>query len=854
MISLKTNLIVILLFMKKSILLFLVGLVFTTTQAQVSYPTLDYYLPDNVSYDPNIPKPQEVLGFMPGEWHVSHDQLVSYMEKMAAASPRITIDRRGTTFEGRPLLLLTITSPENHANIEQIKAEHQALTESGAESLNTAQMPIVTYQGMSIHGNEPSGSNAGLLAAYYLAAAQGPEIDALLDNVVVLFDPSFNPDGLQRFSYWANTNKNQNLSSDPQDREYSEVWPGGRTNHYWFALNRDWLPTELPESQARIKTYHAWHPNILTDHHEMGSNSSFFFQPGIQSRTHPLTPKLNQELTAEIGKYHAAAFDKLGSFYYTEEDYDDFYYGKGSTFPDINGSIGILFEQASSRGHVQETDNGLLTFPFTIRNQFTAFLSTLEAAQEMRVKLLDYQRDFYANSRDKAGNDAYIFGSKNDPARATHLAKLLQRHKIDVYTPSESYSTKDLSFDPKSSYVVPKSQKHSRLLKGMFEKRTSFEDSLFYDISAWSFQLAFNLDFSDSAPASLAGSKIDSVQLATPLTLAQSSYAYMLPWGNYYAPKALNAILNKGLRAKVALQPFTADGMDYDYGTVMIPVQNQSLNAEELQKFLDKVAKDAHLTIDPIKSGLTDGIDLGSRKFEALKPQKIALLVGDGISSYDAGEIWHLLDTRFDISITKLDTRNLNRSDLNKYTTIIMPTSGWGGGLDEAAGDKIAAWVRNGGTLIGFKNAARWIKRQGLIDYTTVSTENPAKNISFEQRRDFNGAQVIGGAIFTATLDRSHPIAFGYDNNRISLFRDTTLFIEADETSYKNPVQYTDEPLAAGYISSINYEAIKGTRPFVHQGAGRGNVLIFTDNTNFRAFWYGTSKLFINGIFFSEQM
>ena len=177
MISLKTNLIVILLFMKKSILLFLVGLVFTTTQAQVSYPTLDYYLPDNVSYDPNIPKPQEVLGYMPGEWHVSHDQLVSYMEKMAAASPRISIDRRGTTFEGRPLLLLTITSPENHANIEQIKAEHQALTESGAEDLNTAQMPIVTYQGMSIHGNEPSGSNAGLLAAYYLAAAQGPEID-----------------------------------------------------------------------------------------------------------------------------------------------------------------------------------------------------------------------------------------------------------------------------------------------------------------------------------------------------------------------------------------------------------------------------------------------------------------------------------------------------------------------------------------------------------------------------------------------------------------------------------------------------------------------------------------------------
>ena len=840
--------------MKQTLLRVFLLLFIPFSYAQVSHPTLDYYLPDNVSYNPEIPTPQELLGYVPGEWHVSHDLLVSYMEKMAAASPRITIENRGRTFEGRPILLLTVTSPENHSNIAAIKKQHAALTKSGSESLDTDSMPIVTYQGMSIHGNEASGSNAGLLAIYYLAAAEGAAIDSLLDNVVILFDPSFNPDGLQRFSYWANTNKNQSLTSDPQDREYREVWPGGRYNHYWFDLNRDWLPAELPESQARIKTYHDWHPNILTDHHEMGSNSSFFFQPGIQSRTHPLTPKLNQELTAEIGKYHAAAFDKIGSFYYTEEDYDDFYYGKGSTFPDINGSIGILFEQASSRGHIQETDNGLLTFPFTVRNQFTAFLSTLEAAQAMRTKLLNYQRDFYTNSRSEAGSDAYVFGSKNDPARAAHLAKLLQRHKIEVFEADSDYESKNLKFNKGSSYVVPKNQKHSRLLKGMFETRTSFEDSLFYDISAWSFPLAFNLDFNDAAPVSLAGSKIDSVMLPKPLTLAKSEYAYILPWGNYYAPQALNQILNAGLRAKVGLQPFTAGGITYDYGSVMIPVQNQKMNAEALNQFLDQVAKEAHLTIDPVKTGLTEGIDLGSRKFIALQPQKIALLVGDGINATDAGEIWHLLDTRFHISITKLDTRNLGRADLSKYTTLIMPTSGWGGGIDESSADKISEWVRSGGNLIGFKNAAKWIKRQGLIDFTEVETENPAKDVTFEQRNDFNGAQVIGGAIFKAKLDRSHPIAFGYDSSEINLFRDTTLFIEPDETSYKNPILYTEEPLVSGYISKINYEALKGTRPFVQQGVRSGNVIVFTDNTNFRAFWYGTSKLFMNAIFLSEAM
>ena len=821
--------------------------------AQVTNPSLDYYLPQNVSYDKTIPTPQDILGYVPGTWHISHDLLLNYMEKIAEASPRISLERRGQTFEGRPLVLLTITSPENHSNIETIKKQHLALTEENSNNLNTQNMPIVTYQGMSIHGNEASGANAGLLAVYYLAAAQGTQIDSLLKNTIILFDPSFNPDGLQRFSYWANTNKNVTLTADPQDREYDEIWPGGRSNHYWFDLNRDWLPAQLPESQARIKTFHDWHPNILTDHHEMGSNSTFFFQPGIPSRTHPLTPKLNQKLTAEIGKYHAKAFDKIGSLYYTEEDYDDFYYGKGSTFPDINGSIGILFEQASSRGHLQETENGILTFPFTIRNQFTAFLATLEAAQEMRTQLLDYQRDFYSNSRAEVSKDAYIFGSKTDPARATLLAKLLERHHIEIYKTKENVTLENLSFTTESSYVVPKNQKHSRLLQAMFEKRVSFEDSLFYDISAWSFPLAFNLDFKDDVSTSLAGERLDRIEFKQPLTLSHSDYAYLLPWGNYYAPKALNQILNKGLRAKVAMQPFTLEGNVYDYGTLMIPVQNQVLNKEELNQFLDTLAKESHLTISPVKSGLTEGIDLGSRKFEALKPLKIALLVGEGISSLDAGEIWHLLDTRFEISITKIDTRNLSRTDLKKYTTLIIPGSR-GSDITDDEADKIRDWLRDGGTLIGFKNAARWIKRQGIADFSTKEIDNPAENVSFEQRDDFNGAQVIGGAIFKAKLDRSHPIAFGYDSEFINLFRDTTLFIEADETSYKNPVLYTDEPLVSGYISNLNLEALKNTRPFVHQSYGSGDVLLFTDNTNFRAFWYGTTKLFMNSLFFSKAM
>jgi hypothetical protein len=382
----------------KKICLLLLALIYFNASSQDYHVSLDYFLPNNISYNSEIPTPASVIGHELGDWHITHDKLLQYMYRLAESSDRISIENRGETFEGRPLILLYITAPKNQKNLQEIRKKHISLTEKGADNIEVSNLPIIVYQGFSIHGNEPSGSNAALAVAYYLAAAQGPEIELLLNKSVILFDPSYNPDGLQRFAYWANMHKGKNINPDPNDREYNEIWPGGRTNHYWFDMNRDWLPVQLPESQARIKTFHDWYPNILTDHHEMGTNSTFFFQPGIPSRTNPLTPNKNQELTGEIGKYHAKDLNKIGSLYYSKESFDDFYYGKGSTFPDINGGIGILFEQASSRGHAQESENGVLTFPFTIRNQFTAALSTLEAAIEMREEILNYQKTFYINN------------------------------------------------------------------------------------------------------------------------------------------------------------------------------------------------------------------------------------------------------------------------------------------------------------------------------------------------------------------------------------------------------------------------------------------------------------------------
>ena len=841
--------------MKKYTLLVVVLLLGISKNIAQDYSVnLDYYLPTNVSYNPNIPTPKSSIGHQVGDWHITHDKLVQYMYALASSSDRITIEDRGATFEGRPLLLLTITSANNHLNIETIRQQHLELTQKEPSTTNINEMPIVVQQGFSIHGNEPSGSNAALAVAYYLAAAQGPAIDTLLNNTVILFDPSYNPDGLQRFAYWANTNKSKNINPDPNDREYDEVWPGGRTNHYWFDMNRDWLPVQLPESRARIATFHKWMPNILTDHHEMGTNSSFFFQPGIPSRTHPLTPQQNQDLTGEIGTYHATAFDKIGSFYYSKESFDDFYYGKGSTFPDINGSIGILFEQASSRGHAQESVNGILTFPFTIRNQFTAALSTLEAAVAMRQKILSYQQEFYQQAfKEAAKADAIVFGDEKDPSKAYHLAEILMRQNIQVHKIANDFTSKGKRYTRESSYAVPKNQRQHRLINAMFEKRTEFKDSLFYDVSAWTLPLAFNLDYNQNIPTNKVGEKITTLTKPGATAPKYSEYGYLMQWHDYYTPKALNMLLKKGIRAKVGMTPFTSQDKEYDYGTILIPVQNQDLSPKDIAKAIEEIVAQTGVTIDPANSGQTQKVNLGSNQFKALKLPKVAMLVGDGINPYDAGEIWHLFDQRYDMHITKLDTKNFRRVDISKYTDIIMPATR-GNALNKDAAKKLKTWVQNGGTLIGYKSAGKWLEKNEFMKMTFKSNKTTATDISFEQRSNYNGAQYIGGAIFQTTLDRSHPIAFGHKNKNLPVFRNTTLFIEADKNSYNNPIKYTASPLLSGYISLPNLELLKNTVPFKKAKLGRGNVLYFTDNTNFRAFWYGTNKLLMNAIFFGDHM
>lgn len=839
------------------------AILFSITFCFAQSQPLTYYLPD-ISYDESIPTPESFFGYQIGDWHLSHDRQYAYMKELAALSPRITLTEYARTYEQRPLIYLTITSEENHQNLDEIQARHVQLSDPAQSGdLNTAEMPLVLYQGFSIHGNEPSGGNAAALVAYYLAAGQSDAVQELLDNVVILLDPCYNPDGFQRFSTWANMHKNQNLTGDPQDREYDEVWPRGRTNHYWFDLNRDWLLVQHPESQGRIRTFHEWKPNILTDHHEMGTSSTFFFMPGEPQRTNPVTPPRNQELTGAIARYHAAALDEIGSLYYSEEGYDDFYYGKGSTYPDGNGGIGILFEQASSRGHLQETEHGPLSFPFTIRNQVTTALSTHAAAVNLRQEILDYQRSFYSEALEEAREDerkAIVFGEAADRGRQQAFVEMLQRHQLEVYRLAEKVEAEGKSFEPEYAYIVPVEQSQYRMVRSIFDTITVFEDSLFYDVSTWTMPYAFNIPYASLKAADFSSGLLgDRVQgLGAPVVASTpdvADYAYLFEWHEYLAPRALNYLLKNGLRAKVAMETFTMEGHEFAAGTIMVPVENQERDREEIHQLMQIAARGTGVNIWPVQSGFTpEGIDLGSRDFESLHVPKVLLIVGDGVSSYEAGEVWHLLDQRFGMAVTMVETDEVSGADLDRYNVIVM-TDGNYRNISGSGADNIRQWVRNGGVLVATKDAIRWAKDKNL-GYVAIK-ERPERNYTkrpYGKLSPDSGADVIGGAIFEARIDLTHPLAFGYTRERLPVFRNHTLFLETGKNPYATPLVYTENPLLSGYISDRNEEALSNTAAALVTGTGRGKVICLADNPNFRAFWYGTNKLFANAIFFGHTI
>ena len=820
-----------------------------------------------VRYNRSIPKPEEIIGHQIGTSHTRTDQVVDYFEALASRSNRIILNDHAQTHEGRRLIHAIVTHPDNHENLETIREGNLKLSDkpNSMSDQDLNKMPLVAYLGFSIHGDEASGTEASLLLLYHLAAGSGKQIDDILKNTVIIIDPMFNPDGRDRFVNWVNGNRGRVPTSDTQDREHNQPWPRGRTNHYLFDMNRDWLPVTQPESNGRIKLFHHWRPQFLLDAHEMGSNSTFFFQPGISSRNNPNTPKGTIELANKLIPFHAKRLDSIQSMYYSQQSYDDFYYGKGSTFGDIHGSVGILFEQASSRALESETNQGRLVYAFTIRNHYMSTLGTLDGLVALRKEFLTYHRDFYATAPDAAKKNqvrGYLVSLKQNRTRAQMLIQNLQKHRIVAHELKKSMTVKQTKFNPGEAVIIPSNQPQTRFLKGIMERMTTFEDSLFYDVSAWTLPLAYGVESYElkQNPNAYIGTQLGLVELDGGMLIGgKAKSAYLMKWDRYYAPKSLYSIMDLGIRPRLTTQAFSAvvDGKEvqFDRGTIVIPVYQRDADAtitqDKIHKMMIHLAKMDHVNIYASNTASTPaGPDLGGAYQGVLQKPKVAILSGDGTSSYGVGEVWHLLNFRMGIPVSLLNAKQLSARKLSKYNTIIVP-DGFYSNLDSTDIKTLKDWVFNGGTLIATQTGSRWVVNKKILNEKLKKGGMDTLDIPYEQAPMVTGAQRIGGSIFEVSLDNTHPIAYGY-NKKTPMFRRGDTFFELSTSTAANVGRYTKNPLLSGYISEEKLKEIQNSASIIARRQGGGHVILFADNPSFRAFWYGSNGLLLNAVFFGQ--
>ncbi len=815
------------------------------------------YLPNDGDYNAQIPTPESSLGFGIGERHPRHDQVLHYLTQVAVTSPRVMIEEMGKTTQFRSQVLLTISSPENLANIEQILARRNDITASAND-------PLVVWLGYSVHGDEISGTNAAMVVAYHLAASQNKAVEDMLNDTIVVIEPSLNPDGMDRFVNWVTTHRGITENPDPNHIEHHQSWRTGRTNHFGFDLNRDWLLLSQKESQNRIPYFHQYQPNVLGDFHEMGANGSYFFQPGIPTRTHPLTPAKNTALTQLLATYHAKALDTKDRLYYSEESFDDFYYGKGSTYPDINGGIGVLFEQASSRGFQQDTVNGLLTFEYGVQNHVLTSLSTIEGAWKNQEKFKAYRENFYELAKQQASDEnfnGYIFTEDKDNYRLNAFLTKLSQHQIQAYPITQDIKIQDKNYLAKRSYYIPLAQAQYRVIKALFNQQKNFQDNTFYDVSGWTLPLAMNIQFakvnstwglkiaeSSWQPEAIAAEKSDA-----------SAYAYAFEWHDFLAPKLLYKLSEAGINTKVATKTFSAtvNGATkaFEKGTIIIPASNQTEN--NWRDLVADLASKNNIALLALTTGLTSkGIDIGSSSFRPISTPKVLMIGGKGTSQYEAGEMLYYIDNLLEIPVTVVEMQRLATINLANYSHIIM-VDGKYNKLNGVALNKLKSWLASGGVVFGQKRAAHWLAEKELLKMDFVSKDHlnqlfDTENLTYGDKEALAGRKRIAGAIFQAQLDTSHPLAYGYRASVLPVFRNSTVIMEQTSAPFVSVAKYSNTPLLSGYTDQNLVNLLANNPTLVAHNVGRGKVIASTDDFAFRGYFLGSMKIIANSLFFAK--
>jgi hypothetical protein len=819
-----------------------------------------------------LKSPEQFLGYKVGTHFTPHWKVVNYFQYVASNSPTtVKIEQYGETNEGRPLMVVFISTAENISNLENIRRNNLRLarmedktdahTEAGTE--NT---PVIVWLSYNVHGNEASSTEASMLTLFALADPSNAKTKEWLKNTLVVIDPCINPDGRDRYVNWFNSVVGKDYNASTDAREHAEPWPGGRTNHYNFDLNRDWAWQTQVETRQRLKLYNSWLPQVHVDYHEQGINSPYYFAPAAQPYHEVITP-WQREFQVTIGKNHAKYFDENGWLYFTKEEFDLYYPSYGDTYPIYNGAIGMTYEQAGGGFGglgVVKRDADTLTLVDRAMHHYTTSLSTIEVSSQSASRLIKEFHKFFNDAATTGVGEYKSYIIKNTPAteqRVRTLLDLLDKNEI-VYSAAKggtsngyAYSTRKIenfSIDG-TDILISSLQPKSALVKVLFEPNSKLVDSVTYDITAWSLPYVYGVTaYATKQNLASAGTWTPAVKNTHDVN---SNYGYALQWGGMQTVKTVAQLLKKGIKLRYVEEPFELTGNKFDRGSILILKTSNNASAWDIVR---QVCNENNATLYPISTGFVDkGFDFGSTKVHYIKPPKVALVTGPGIGSNSAGEIWFLFEQQLNYPVTLINLNNLPSANWNAFDVLIMPDGNYPFLTDKSSADDLRSWISKGGKVIALEGAVEqlskldWAIKMKKTDDADKKDSTYALVRRYEDREREPVASITAGSIYKVELDNTHPLAFGYPGYYYTLKQDDNIYDFVKE-GWNVGIVRKDEPVA-GFVGYKLKPRLKDGLLFAVQNIGNGTVTYLADDVLFRNFWENGKLMFCNAVFLVGQ-